>query len=242
MPSFGELLGLLGLGAPSAPPVARTQYPTEDEAGFAQGSDYSYGQPSAAYATGNLAHLLTGSPNQSPMEARNFQSSSLPIPGAPDNYYMRALLAVEGSPLAKLGFDPAKVALDITRDPSNMNIVGMYRPKSDEIYANAFDPSAIVHESIHRGIQMLKDSPYWRPEFNEMLGPNNEHAVRFLMKTKMGNPEEVSPGQEGQKQINQAMFNFSPRSLGSEKRNELLTAMEDAAARYMAKTRPMGPR
>src|SRR5271166_213679 len=126
MPALDYLQSLLGFKPEKpqtqmpafmpAPP--RKQYPTQEEAQFAQKQDYSYGQSSAPYATGQQARILTGDWNTTPYPATNVRAESahkstnvhaeaaqkynqMPdhVRKALDNFYMRALLAVEGSSL-----------------------------------------------------------------------------------------------------------------------------------------------
>src|SRR5882762_2655695 len=119
------------------------EYPTSDDVAFARKQDYSYGQPWAPYFEGKQTNLLTGSPNATPWQTTNTPGSP---PGGED-YYAKAALAAQNSGLASLGFDPTRSAADFSMDPKKVNILGMYKRKGDEIYANARDPSAIVHES-----------------------------------------------------------------------------------------------
>lgn len=243
---------LQALGITSATPATTyhaasqpLQYPTSDDAVFARQYDYSYGQPWAQEFNNNSYRVLLGNPNARNLQAETVSGERMQreAPGVRDvmkDYYARAALAVQNSGLALLGFDPSKVAADVTRDPTHVNMVGFYRPRTDEIYANARDPSAIVHESIHRGIQKLKESPFWRPEFDEILNPENENAVRRIMQVRMGDPE----GQRGDidaRQRNTAEFRFT-KDVGSARLTKLLDQMEMAASQYMAARRPGGPR
>jgi hypothetical protein len=171
------------------------------------------------------------------------------LPMVPKDVYAKAALASEGSALAKLGFDPNRTALDVTRDPTNVNVLGFHRPSSDEIYANARTPSAIVHEGVHRGIQKLRESPFWDKGFQ----PDDEELlVRHLMQTKMGDPEKgedaaISATKNrpivGLQQQEMARALFDPnRSSFAGKRLDKLKDMEEAAANYIAQKHPGGPR
>lgn len=218
-----------------------THYPSHDDADFARKYDYSYGQPYAPYFTGDKATLLSSSPNKTPMDTvdvsgRNFKNLGI----GNDDYYTRAALATNNSALAGLGFDPSHTAADFIRDPKMVNILGTYAPKTDQIYANARDPSTIVHESIHRGMRKLEDSPQWKPEFGDIThnAALNEAAVRHLMMNKMGNPEAENLGSVGkhQQDFAEAMFD------GYSRYQKLLDAMENAASNHIANKHPMGPR
>ncbi len=226
----------------------RLNYPTDEDVDFARKNDYSYGQPWAPEFENKSARIQMGDPNTTPYEAMGIGKSGAlgttpPGSGQQDplkNLYAKAALAVEGSSLAKLGFDPNKTAVDVLSDPKKYNIAigGLYSPAKDKIYANAFYPSAVAHESIHRGIQKLQESPYWQPEFNDLMGGDgNEYLVRHLMEEKMGNPEVGF----GDKQRDTARHLYND-SLLADKRRKLLSQMEEGAANYIAQRRPGGPR
>lgn len=246
------LMGKLG-GEPQgktylAPP--RQNYPTDEDVNFARKYDYSYGQPWAPEFEDHSARLVSGGLNQRPLKSELLGTDKTTIdkliPGVTDplkNYYAKAALAAEGSGLAKLGFDPDRAALDPFRNSEDITAVGAYIPKHDQIYANikdTSDPSVLMHESMHRGLQKLHDSPFWRPEFDEIMNdPDmNEYMVRHLMHTKMGDPEAVNTGAAGKAQqaAAQIVFGRNPR------KQELLDRIEAAAAQAAAAKRPGGPR
>jgi hypothetical protein len=248
---------LKGGSAPSTPePQGKTytssprlNYPTSDDVDFARKYDYSYGQPWAPEFEGKSARLLAGSPESVPMPATVMGApkplDTLVPQAAPlKDVYAKAALAAEGSPLAKLGFDPNRMALDLSRDPRKVNIEGRYRPATDEIYANARLPDVLVHESMHRGIQKLQNSPFWQKEFDPMVeGLNNEMMVRHLMQSKMGDPEAAidSWAPVAKQQRSDASYLFN-KSHYADQRQQTLNKMEDAAAQYIAAKRPGGPR
>lgn len=258
-----RLLNALGVGNTAPPPVSGevspkrpaaqaaaqpTRYPTSEDVAFARQHDYSYGQPWAPEFQGNAYRLLAGDPNESPLQTMGISADRLrskaatkEIPSEFNDYYAKAALAVQNSGLALLGFDPSRVAADVTRDPKRVNILGTYNRKTDEIYANARDPSTIVHESIHRGIQKLKESPFWKPEFEEVGRSNNESAVRWLMQLRMGDPESENEGSVNQKQVKTAKWVFKD-SRDAVRLSRLLDEMDYAASQYMAAKRPGGPR
>jgi hypothetical protein len=249
-----EMLGLREAKAKPTQAPPRQTYPTKEEAEFAQRQGYAYGQGSEPYAKEQQYQFLSGDPNKEPLETRNIPAEQLKdfkqkypeATGALSQYYMRAQLAVEGSPLAKLGFDPTKVAVDVTRKPEDVNILGMYSPSKDDIYSNVYSASTIIHESIHRGIQKLKESEFWDPEFKDITkGQMEEYVVRHLMETKMGNPEKAEevPGPEGvgRQQRDRARYLFTKGPMAQDYTGKL-ERMEKAAADYIAKKRPGGPR
>lgn len=230
----------------------QSRYPNRDDAQFAAAQDFSYGKPWASNFTDQQYNVLTGDPNavlrgkpvQSEIQSGDYLKSMPDSLGQhpADNFYKKAALATNRSALASLGFDPSKAALDFNMGP-HATIYGAYSPKTDEIYSNALHPSNIVHESIHRGMEHLKNSPYWKSEFG-YLDP--EMVVRHLMKTKMGDPETVvGADNPGQQQINEATKMFEgPEGMfqPGANRRRILADMETAASKYIAAKNPRGPR
>lgn len=219
---------------------ALLNYPTSDDAKFARKQDWSYGQPYAPYFEGKRFTSLMGSPNALPLSTHTVSTNGFQET-APElgSYYAKAALAANRSPLAALGFDPTKTAVDLGRDPSKTTLAGAYTPKYDQIYANGQLPAAdaIVHESMHRGIQKLKESSLWNREWPAASGSLfNENIVRKLMHDKSGDPEGHL-GPEDAKQRADALSYFSnPNS------KKIIDDMEAAAAQLIAKQRPRGPR
>lgn len=163
--------------------------------------------------------------------------------------YTKAAMAVEANPLAKLGFDPKLIMMDVSNVKTNLS--GAYRhPEKDKqgfevgegMYINATDPSTVVHETMHRGIRMLKERS---PRAKELLDSlpdfgGNEMVVRYMMAKHMGDPEKVDPFGKEDKQRKAAIDMFENR-FGKEyvkKVNEVLKIAEDE----VAKKRPGGPR
>jgi len=74
--------------------------------------------------------------------------------------YGRAALASARSGIASLGFDPSKSITDLITE--KVNVGGLHWPSSDKIYINlhdkrkGFEGTALLHESIHSGIEHLK--------------------------------------------------------------------------------------
>lgn len=247
-----------------APP--RSNYPTDEDVDFARKNDYSYGQPWAPEFEDKSVKLLTNpnpnwGANAPPLPAEQFNTQRFQKDPRLDllkGINAKAALASEGSALAKLGFDPSKTAVDVFHDPVKgiLGFLGRTRDKPDEIYANAYAPSAVVHESIHRGIDKLQASPYWKDEFNAFAkGTPNEMLVRHLMQKTMGDPEtaedegfltkikKFDPEARMTQTREAARKLFDPKE-GSLAKNrvDLLSKMEEAAANYIAAKHPGGPR
>lgn len=235
-------------------------YPSPSDVDFARKQDYSYGQPWAPEFQGQSARLITsdkplglhklysnepiteaykgqtfGGPKYERFLSRMDEASPYNKDDPLRDLHARAALASERSGLAKLGYDPTAASLDTFRDPVTNPITGLTDTDTGKMYANAWDPSAIIHESIHRGTIKLRNSPYWNKEF-EPFEPGksslNELLVRHLMATKMGDPEQDS----GDKYAKEQVKKLKPSALS------IIDKMEDAAAQAYAARRPGGPR
>jgi hypothetical protein len=245
-----------GGGSTNIPASIPSQYPTNADAQFAKQQDYSYGQPWASEFNDQIYRVLIGDPNAKALSSATIPGDKLKSylqkksssPGAPpeltqnplQDYYARAALASQNSGLALLGFNPSKSSIDVTRSPANVNMLGFYAPKNDELYANALRADPIVHESIHRGIELLSHQPEWKPEFDTFKDSDNqEMLVRELMKQRMGAPE--MHGAIADQQMSQAKTMFETGS-NSSHNQQLLEAIDKAAADYLARKHPMGPR
>jgi hypothetical protein len=223
------------------------------DADFAKKQDFSYGQTYAPYVTDQTTHkTLDGDWNKFPMPTKQSPPSM-----QANDLYSRAALASNASALAQLGFDPSITILDKDRprDKVQVNVLGEYaraKPTSkfkdatgkpyEQIYVNADYPDVAMHESLHRGIAKLKDTPYWKPEYNQLmgLGGDDELLVRHLMASKFGNPE-VRAGKTPHPEIQEAADKFAKGERAA-KLKGIIDALEGDASQYIAAKRPRGPR
>lgn len=226
------------------------RYPNSEDVDFARQYGHFDRDPRSEYLNNQRVRLLTGDPNgwmqgRGKLPTQEYDSTALG--SMPDqmkpvlrDYYARAGLASKRSALATLGFDPAVTAADVTRNPKDGNVRILGASGDNEIYANAQNPPTLVHESIHRGIDRLRGTPYWKPEFEQFNGQrnprNNEMVPRYLMATRMGDTE----GGHNMPQRNEALSYFGGDLGVGNKRT--LDDMEMAASRYMASRNPRGPR
>jgi len=187
---------------PPAPPLA--SYPTPEDALEARKYDFGYGTGNEPYTQGNVARVL-GSKNSKgvfepesgggvpvrnltatvddPAYSQNLDlktPATYPIHDTLGTQLAQAALAANRSPVANLGFDPSRAVMDV--EIAHPTIAGVYTPKRDAMYAAASEPSAIVHESAHRGIKQLKEDPALADLFNRL--PDEELLVRYIMATR----------------------------------------------------------
>ena len=237
---------------PPAPPLA--SYPTPEDALEARKYDFGYGTGNEPYTQGNVARVL-GSKNSKgvfepesgggvpvrnltatvddPAYSQNLDlktPATYPIHDTLGTQLAQAALAANRSPVANLGFDPSRAVMDV--EIEHPTIAGVYTPKRDAMYAAASEPSAIVHESAHRGIKQLKEDPALADLFNRL--PDEELLVRYIMATQAGDPEKTG-GPKDQQQRETALNLMKHYGTSFERLNR---AAEDA---YAAR-RPGGPR
>lgn len=220
------------------------RYPTPDDAKGIEG--LGYGTGIEGYADGTAKSLDGTGYSGDPRQIASWIAGSNPVapPASATDVYRQALLAVPHSAIAALGFDPHRIGLDMSGDKTSL--AGFYVPASDLAWANTRYPSAVVHESFHRGLQQLRDSGMLTDKEDQWLkdrmlsgAGREELAVRRLMQTDMGNPEATeSSGKVGNAQQAQAREHFE----GSKESQDMLRRLEAKAATLIAQRRPGGPR
>ena len=150
---------------------------------------------------------------------------------------VKATMVSNRIPLAALGYDPRKVFQEVLTKKEKIATAGAYDPNSDSIFSFTAFESTIVHESIHRGLQKLKEQ--YPEEVKELLpkGFTEEYAVRWIMQEEAGNPEK-GDGPENDKQIAAADYIYS----NSSERREAVENLQKLAQRAIKDKNPRGPR
>jgi hypothetical protein len=164
-----------------------------------------------------------------------FNDNAIPNPGAPpqsvsDNL-AAAYLASRRSALAALGFDPRHMAIGALASPPNFTVGGQYDPSQDRVVSTGVYPSTSVHESMHRGIQMLRDAGMVTPDMEKL---SEEAVVRGQMARNYGDVE-VGRGTLGDQQISDGKYY-------NRQFPDQMNAFETAAAKLFAQLHPGGPR
>ena len=158
-----------------------------------------------------------------------------------------AWLAANKTALGTLGFDPRNIAsTPATKGATSLG--GFYSSKNDQSWYNERYPSAVIHESIHRGINKLRDAgklPDWFKKSDE------ERFTRGMMLKYFGDIEvqPVTKSGKGNEQIDDARQLMDTNSFygGSFMRNrgksfpDMLTELENLAAKHLHEQRPRGP-
>lgn len=141
-----------------------------------------------------------------------------------------AKMAAQFSPLAALGYDDDKITITPRRD-KKLTYEGVYAARKDSIWSNmASGPSTPVHESIHRGIELLKKSG--SKEANELSHYDNEIVTRAIMLRTFGGLEtEEAGGGAPHPQVETAAHNLAKNP----KFVKLIETLEQQAAHEGAK-------
>jgi hypothetical protein len=144
-------------------------------------------------------------------------------------------VAAQSSPTAALGYDPHKLvtAPAAVTQGKTLNIGGAYTPSTDQLFTTGQYDSTLVHESIHRGIQKLKEANML-PESVKKV--KEEILTRALMHKYYG-PVEKGRGETGDEQVDTAIKSYSNPEYA-----KILQDLETAASQLYYKQRPRGPR
>jgi hypothetical protein len=241
------LFGSSGPQKADVPDVRTTPYPGADQVAAARAADVSYGDPSAAYAQPIVPYGPL-SPNLPPQYSARlsqpqghdatidaFNADAIPSPGPisqsnADNL-MQAYLGSRRSALASLGFDPHHMALPSQPVPG-LTIGGQYTPGQDQIVSTGEYPSTSVHESMHRGIQALRDANMITPDMAKM---SEEATVRAQMLRNFNPSVEAGRGSISDQQIDDGAYY-------NRQFPQMMDAYEQAAQRLYAQRHPGGPR
>ena len=223
------------------PPLQGQPYPSQADVAFARANDASYGSNAAAFVQppygGKIASPRTGDQIQDSFDQldtgqkNTFSPQQAVSPAVSDNL-MAGYLASQRSALAALGFDPRHMAIG-DAPPEKWSVSGSYYPKQDQILSTGVYPSTTAHESMHRGIEALRQANMLPPGFSDL---SEESSVRAQMLRNFGGVES-GRGKLGDEQIANGQYyndnrNFSP----------IMDALETAAQKLYASLHPRGPR
>ena len=191
-------------------------------------------------------------------EVKKTYNEDLPLPLAPEKMnpqsrdrFETSWLAANKTALGALGFDPRHISSTMDTG-KRLSVGGFFTPSQDQIWTHEQKISNVIHESLHRGINMLKEAgklPKWFRDSNE------ETFVRGMMLRHFGDIE-VTPSLSGKddtmignKEINHAKILMdSNKGLGAQWRElkgksfpDMLTELEKLAADHLKEVRPRGP-
>jgi hypothetical protein len=253
---FDWLFGTAKPEVEPAPPLKN--FPTREDADFARKSGAFYGTAIDPFARGQSAMFLSDA--EGPASGEGIEIGDLvdprfshrfdPAVAANGRYtadsYARSALAANRSAVSTLGMDPRKFAMDPVLDAEKMTLGGVYSPETDAGFVipgpSADAASTLAHESIHRGLQQLRNSGNLPAFSSERAEPRTEEEalVRLIMQKYMGDPEQ---GPEALKMKKQAYPDFFSGDLATQKYvDDYIAKIEAAAAQQLARDKPRGPR
>lgn len=148
----------------------------------------------------------------------------------------RAYLAAQRSALASLGFDPRRmITTPADKEGRSASVTGAYVPDNDKIWTQAeYAPSNPVHESMHRGLNILRKH---HGKDKQDVIPNDydeERIVRQMMLHQYGPVEE--------ERNPDAVANAKLRLDNFYEERKRLDELERLASQLIAKKHPGGPR
>lgn len=234
------------------PDDSEKKFPGEKELANSQIYDQSYGDPAAPFfqmepgAKGSQWNLNEAIENINSKGQWQKDLHNVTLTQDDKDRLETAWLGAQRSAIAALGFDPRKIITtpQASKD-QKVTIGGAYSSKNDAIWRfDDGDQSTPVHESIHRGIEMLRKNGELPKSFSEFdkTSDKEETAVRALMLRHFGDVEMQVGAQEGNDQINKTKWWMNPTTYGSDKLQKALDDLESAASAYIAKMKPRGPR
>src|SRR5260221_8453274 len=174
-------------------PSSDYYWPNDQDVALSKKYDTLYGSPNAPYATPGAANVQTA-PAQGAMDwhqgyNKAFFGNPVTPPGSTSSINTEAdadrlraeSIAAERSAMAKLGHDPG-LSYSTPIGNGQLPIAGGYNQNSNISWYNQASPAAAIHESMHRGMQKLREGgqlPIGKPQ--------EEAYVRALMQRIYGN-------------------------------------------------------
>lgn len=229
-------------------PESNPGAPNSDDVKFALENEFAYGTSYDSFSKGKVTIAAPPIRGKLGPEMDNL-ISNLKVQNVPEDLqsavgeaYTKTALMTKKSAIAALGFDPAKIAVEWgNRD---VTVAGFYSPKVDSMYVNQHYYDTMLHESMHRGFEILRKEGTLTDKEKEFIGLNTEElAVRHLVQEHA--KTEVPPldnKTEGAHLERQGQYAFSNENIVTRERKAMLNTLEKKAADLIAKKHPGGPR
>lgn len=231
--------------------LPRTDWTTDEDVEMSKRYELSYGDPAARYIQPGLSTMDTIPVDKvppwynallakarRPLTSKDEDKDITPpftrsdIDQGASDYIHRAWLGSRRSAVSQLGFDMGHTVLSPTDTKWSLSLQGMYQPDKDRVWANSKYESAVIHESVHRGLKLLMDQKI----IPNISKADNEYLTRLFMHRHFRSYEvEDLGGPEMYKE-------FLAGSTDIPHNEKYLDRVEKLAADYIAKKRPMGPR
>ena len=263
----GMLARLFGATVPPIRAKQTLAYPGPQDTMIARQVGQTYGDPVAGYDVlgSAIRKISTSAILQSDDDSQLRSKTPVTTTAGDRENILRNWLAAQRSPVSALGFDPHHTVETPAGGPE-MSVGGVYTPSAkapfrtgpeatgpgDVIWYNGNQQDTVVHESMHRGIELMRQAGVLPDSFQRYVESHRngeEYAVRAMKVKSFGDiekgPDETNS--EGNKQVEEAKWRmanpyFVDAKGNSGDFNQMLTDLENAAAAYAAKRRPGGPR
>lgn len=233
-----------GPQAKNASPLQRTDYPSAADVQSARSADAMYGYAGGSSQPRIVPDIHTIIQLQGPISGPTPPSqTALPqkippraaVPQSISDQMYAGWLGAQRNAVSALGFNPANIQVTpAVPNAPNLNVAGLYSPASDNLWYDSRFPSAVVHESMHRGIQALRQAGLTTVGTSSNFYPE-ETYVRALMAKNFGDVE-LGGGNAGDEQVRQGQEFLKNHA-------DAISALEDAAAKlYRQRDHKMGPR
>lgn len=162
--------------------------------------------------------------------------------------FTKAAIVAKRVPIAGLGFDPSRVVVDVKMDDIGKSTIGgAYMAPgpegkgSDATYANFQGGGTIIHESIHRGLEKLRERKDLRGAFAN-LPADEESLTRYIMYKHAGDPEGDAGARDAEQRAS-AITRFENSNGETYARyKEAIDKITKAAQDEIKKRRPGGHR
>jgi hypothetical protein len=221
--------------------AGRKNWPTADDVELSRKYDLSYGDPSARFIEPGKATIRSVDIKHLPAWFNDGLTKEIKqteiTPQLADALH-RGWLASRKSAIATVGFDLSKTVIS-PKSPAMVSISGFFYPKDDVKWVDMKFESTMIHESLHRGLEVMRRQKI----LTEKLGSAEEEMLVRVLMQKFFPDLEV---QIDEKLVGRKLDNKESQAIrGKEllpKLTRLVDDLENRAAQYLARKRPMGPR
>lgn len=223
------------------------EYPGDEDLKLAKLYDRAYGSANSGFYDNPDQRIRTIARELAPDIVNDRRFKDVPWQkvdrSTADQLYLGSM-AASRSAVAALGFDPSKFVLS-PKGEGEMTLAGAYSPKDDAAWLDMSHPAAMVHESIHRGLKLLKDKGLLAkdPEESSNDKPYISHRgeemlVRSIM-IRISGEVEKGLGSDGDLEVEEAQKLLS--GANGSKWRALIDKVEGIAARSRQQGRLRGP-
>jgi len=236
---MGRMADRLFGAAPARVPFSQA-YPSPQDVYYAQAYDQTYGTPMAGFTAPGAKVAQTsidgviGYGSDETLQNAKLQELSPEDRDA----FLRNYIAAQKHPISAIGYDPRNITYTPKKGSVDLTKEGFYKPSKDAMWYYGKNQDSAVHESIHRGIQKLKDAGML-PESFSKSAMREETLTRLLMLKNFGDIEVQPNADLGNAQIDQARWWLKNYPYEA---NKITSELEAAAQEYIKKKNPKGPR